>query len=68
MYRAMSEGASVFLFLLQTPAYRQRTLDTLKTQFKKSALETRYYTPQMHIASFTLPKYIEHTLECTHEN
>lgn len=35
---------------------------TLHSRFKSAAIKTRYYTPNIHLASFALPKYIEDAL------
>lgn len=37
---------------------RQTNLETLKARFEKAAIETRYYTPEVHRAAFALPRYV----------
>lgn len=34
-------------------------LETLSARYKAAAFETRYYTPEVHAASFALPKFIK---------
>ncbi len=43
-------------------SYRQIDIEELARRFEKAALETRYYTPAVHKASFALPRFIEHKL------
>ncbi|KAF0109507.1 MAG: speE [Rhodospirillaceae bacterium] len=42
------------------PAHRTRPLDVI--QARAAGLHTRYYTPEIHVASFALPRYIERLL------
>ena len=37
----------------------RKPLVTLTSRFKKSAIDTRYYSPAVHQASFAVPRYIE---------
>ncbi|MBD3661242.1 MAG: polyamine aminopropyltransferase, partial [Arenibacter algicola] len=34
-------------------------LDALKTRFAQAGFKTRYYTPELHKASFALPQFIQ---------
>lgn len=43
-------------------SYRQISVDELKSRFQKLGIETRYYTPEIHKASFALPRFIEKQL------
>ena len=40
------------------PALRKVDVETLHHRFNKSGIQTKYYTPEIHRASFALPKYI----------
>ncbi|KAF0136343.1 MAG: hypothetical protein FD153_1942, partial [Rhodospirillaceae bacterium] len=44
------------------PAHRTRPLELIQERAAKVGLETRYYTPAIHVASFALPRYIERLL------
>jgi spermidine synthase len=37
---------------------RQVPVETLRERLTTSAIETRYYTPEVHLASFALPRFI----------
>lgn len=39
-------------------AIRRVPLETVETRFAEAAIETRYYTPAVHLAAFALPRYI----------
>ncbi|MGB0748221.1 MAG: polyamine aminopropyltransferase [Magnetospiraceae bacterium] len=41
---------------------KSRSLDTLKERYRAAGLKTRYYTPELHVASFALPAYIQDLL------
>ncbi len=41
------------------PALRQQSERVLAQRFSTAGIETRYYTPALHIASFVLPAYVE---------
>ncbi|MCH9742807.1 MAG: polyamine aminopropyltransferase [Proteobacteria bacterium] len=42
-----------------TPALRLTDVSDIVARYHARALQTRYYTPAMHVASFALPRYIE---------
>ncbi len=41
------------------PELRKVPLEVLERRYAAEKLETKYYTPEVHIASFALPKYIK---------
>ena len=41
------------------PSLRQVPLEVLERRYAAEKLQTKYYTPEVHIASFALPKYIK---------
>ncbi len=51
-------GIMTFGWGSDDPALRQLDADTLKARFEKVAIDTRYYTPEIHQASFALPRYL----------
>ena len=51
-------GIMTFAWGSNEPALRTTNIETLQQRFKASAIHTRYYTPELHKASFALPKYI----------
>jgi len=52
-------GAMALGWASDDTALWQTPLETLASRFEKSAIDTRYYTPAVHQASFALPRYIE---------
>ncbi|MCW2309192.1 polyamine aminopropyltransferase [Rhodobium gokarnense] len=44
-------------------ALRTVPLETLQERFEAAAIETRYYTPEVHRAAFALPRYIGDLVE-----
>ncbi len=44
------------------PALRRQDESLLARRFQSAGFETRYYSPAMHVASFTLPPYVERLL------
>jgi spermidine synthase len=43
-------------------ALRDQGVEAVDERFRAAGFETRYYTPALHVASFTLPAYIEKLL------
>ncbi|MGP1929021.1 MAG: polyamine aminopropyltransferase [Arsenophonus sp. ER-BJ3-MAG3] len=51
-------GIMIFAWASKTTKLRQISLKTLEKRFKKSDITCRYYTPELHLASFALPQYL----------
>ncbi|MGD8933977.1 MAG: polyamine aminopropyltransferase [Gammaproteobacteria bacterium] len=51
-------GIMTFAWGSNQPALRDITIATLQQRYDDSGISTRYYTPEIHKASFALPKYI----------
>ena len=45
------------------PALRQHDVETLAKRFEDAGIETRYYTPAVHRAAFSMPRYVEAAIE-----
>lgn len=41
---------------------RHTPIEQLQERYAERGLSTRYYTPEMHVASFALPKYVEQAI------
>ena len=39
-------------------ALRQVPLEDLRERLRQTGIQTRYYTPEVHLAAFALPPYI----------
>lgn len=55
-------GIMTFGWASDNSALRQTGISTLKNRFNASGIKTRYYTPDIHLASFALPQYIINAL------
>lgn len=51
-------GMMTFAWASDDPQLREVDLNTLRQRFNQAQLTTRYYTPQIHQASFALPRYL----------
>jgi spermidine synthase len=51
-------GVMTFAWGSDNTALRTVPLDELQHRFESAGFKTRYYSPQVHIASFALPQYI----------
>ena len=51
-------GPMAFGWASDDAALRETPLETLRDRFASAAIETRYYTPEVHQAAFVLPPYI----------
>ncbi|TCK09451.1 polyamine aminopropyltransferase [Marinobacterium mangrovicola] len=51
-------GIMTFAWASDNPALRMSDGVELRRRFEASGIHTRYYNPQLHLASFALPQYI----------
>jgi spermidine synthase len=51
-------GIMAFAWATDDTSLRNTDLETLQDRFRKSALDTRYYTPEIHRAAFALPRFM----------
>ncbi|MCL1039064.1 polyamine aminopropyltransferase [Shewanella submarina] len=56
-------GAMAFAWATDNLEARQQSLDTLTERFNASGIQTRYYTPAVHQASFALPAFVEQAVK-----
>ena len=56
-------GVMTFAWGSDKPALRAVPLDELQRRFESAGFKTRYYSPQVHVASFSLPQYIVDALD-----
>jgi spermidine synthase len=55
-------GIMTFAWGSDDAALRQIDIATLRQRFTAAAISTRYYTPEIHQASFALPRYVSEAL------
>ncbi|OGT79025.1 MAG: spermidine synthase [Gammaproteobacteria bacterium RIFCSPLOWO2_02_FULL_52_10] len=55
-------GIMTFAWATDNKALRATSLPVLKRRFKRAKLKTRYYNPEIHMAAFALPQYLQETL------
>ena len=51
-------GEMTFAWASDDPSLRKVPVDTLNARFQRLGIETRYYTPHVHIGAFALPGYL----------
>ncbi len=56
-------GVMTFAWGCDDEAIRKQDVSVIEQRFKQSGIKTRYYTPQIHQASFALPAYVLDKLE-----
>jgi spermidine synthase len=61
-------GFMAFGWGTDDPALRQVSPTTLEARFAAAAIATRYYTPDVHRASFALPRFILEIVERAHRD
>ena len=52
-------GVMTFGWASDDPALRRLPLETIEDRVRSLGLQTRYYTPAVHVASFAVPAFIE---------
>ena len=60
-------GIMAFAWGSDEAGYLGLSLDTLEQRYRGSSLQTRYYTPAIHQASFALPRYLDQALSAVDE-
>ena len=55
-------GIMTFAWGTDSQSLRQQPLSVLQQRFENAKLETRYYTPEIHRASFALPRFIQQAI------
>ena len=56
-------GIMTFAWASDEPSHRAISLAVLRERFAKAELSTRYYTPEIHQASFALPRFLIEAIE-----
>lgn len=56
-------GTMAFAWASDDTSLRQLSLSTLRQRFEAAAIETRYYSPEIHQAAFALPRYVLASLQ-----
>jgi spermidine synthase len=51
-------GIMAFAWASDTPEYRRLDLATVQERWTASGIQTRFYTPELHLAAFALPQYL----------
>ncbi len=51
-------GFMAFGWATDDPDLRRQTAEPIRARFARAGLATRYYTPEIHVASFALPAYM----------
>lgn len=61
-------GIMLFGFASQSKLARNTDISTLNSRFTQANIASKYYDPEIHIASFALPRQIKHQLaQATHK-
>jgi spermidine synthase len=55
-------GVMTFAWGCDDPGLRKQPLELIEQRFEASGISTRYYTPQIHQATFALPRYVSDAL------
>ncbi len=55
-------GIMTFAWASENPQLRRVDLDTLQQRFQAAEINTRYYNPEIHLASFALPQYLRNAI------
>lgn len=61
-------GIMAFSWGTNEGTLRKLSLKMLNEKFSESTISTKYYTPEIHLGSFAIPKYISGSLRWEHQN
>ena len=56
-------GVMAFAWASEDPSLRTPPLATLHARFAEAEIATRYYTPEVHLGAFALPRFIAEAIE-----
>jgi spermidine synthase len=56
-------GIMTFAWGTDCPENMEHSIDTISERFRESGINTRYYNPNIHLASFALPQYVVMALD-----
>lgn len=56
-------GVMAFAWASDNAELRQQNVDVIRERFERSGIQTRYYNPALHVASFALPQYVVSALD-----
>jgi len=51
-------GSMTFAWATDNAQLRQQPVEVIRERFERSGIQTRYYTPEVHVGSFALPQYV----------
>ncbi|WP_028115690.1 polyamine aminopropyltransferase [Ferrimonas senticii] len=51
-------GDMTFAWASDNAAVRQHSIEVIRQRFAAANIETRWYTPELHVGSFALPRYV----------
>ncbi|WP_028487306.1 polyamine aminopropyltransferase [Thiomicrorhabdus chilensis] len=52
-------GIMTFAWATDDLLLKQQNVDVIRGRFEASGIQTRFYTPELHVGSFALPKYVQ---------
>ncbi len=55
-------GIMTFGWATDEPNHRRLGIDTLRSRYRKSGIQSRYYNPEVHLSAFALPQYVLHAI------
>ena len=59
MRRVIMCADEVYPLTTRPAALRKQSVEEIQARYDAAGFETRYYNPEVHVASFALPNYIK---------
>lgn len=56
-------GIMTFAWATNDLSLKQQSVDVIRSRYDAAAIETRFYTPELHIGAFALPKYVQQAIQ-----
>lgn len=56
-------GIMTFAWATNDLNLKQQSVDVIRSRYDAAAIETRFYTPELHIGAFALPKYVQQAIQ-----
>lgn len=56
-------GIMTFAWATDEVALKQQSLAVIQSRYEAAGIQTRFYTPELHLGAFALPKYVQDAIQ-----
>ncbi|MDG4812130.1 polyamine aminopropyltransferase [Hydrogenovibrio sp. 3SP14C1] len=56
-------GIMTFAWATDDLSLKQQTVEVIRSRYEAAGIPTRFYTPELHVGAFALPKYVQQAIQ-----